>query len=77
MSDYQDLFNHMQEQHDLTLLESEMSEIATLCMRGFEVMICTGCGHLLHDPIYPPHLSCCPDARHIPIKEFFEKSKLK
>jgi len=29
--DYQGLFNHMSEEHGLTLTESEMQEIALLC----------------------------------------------
>lgn len=31
MSEYQKLFNHMSEEHDLTLLLSEMQEIVRIC----------------------------------------------
>lgn len=49
--DYQELFDHMAEQHDLTLLQTEMQEIISICKRIDKPKI--GCIYFLENYTAP------------------------
>lgn len=35
--------------------------------------VCIGCGHFSDMKINKPHLSCCPDNKPIPVKQFSQE----
>ena len=43
---YQQLFDHMKDEHDLILVESEMREIVRIVSNLIEISICPNCAEI-------------------------------
>ena len=85
-SKYANLMQHLMNEHDLILLDSEQQEIEKWVDKDLTQQcnipivgsslpkVCKGCGTLSTKVIDKKYIACCPDNNYIPMEEYCKNS---